>query len=95
MRGMAGGRALIPKNAFEWPTLSGLVHERVGSFSPPFCNFYLLPIGQAAESASDENSSPIGAPQTYSWVTERKTTTNWEFTRRIFLGRMKRERGVP
>jgi hypothetical protein len=28
----AGGRALIPKNAFGWPTLSGLVYERVGVF---------------------------------------------------------------
>jgi hypothetical protein len=26
----AGGRALIPKNAFGWPTLSGLVYERAG-----------------------------------------------------------------
>src|SRR2546430_2326295 len=34
----AGGRALIPKNALGWPTLSGLVHERVGSSSSPFSN---------------------------------------------------------
>src|SRR5580700_8138718 len=37
---LTGGRALIPKNAFGWPTLSGLVYERVGSFSSPFSNFY-------------------------------------------------------
>jgi len=30
---LAGGCALIPKTASGWPTLSGLVFERVG----PFC----------------------------------------------------------
>jgi hypothetical protein len=35
---MAGGRALIPKNAFGWPILAGFA--RVGSFSSPFSNFY-------------------------------------------------------
>jgi hypothetical protein len=25
---MVGGRALIPKNAFEWPTLCGFLHLR-------------------------------------------------------------------
>ena len=30
---LAGGRALIPKNASGWPTLSGLVFERVGRSS--------------------------------------------------------------
>jgi hypothetical protein len=32
LRKLAGGRALIPKNDFGCPTLSGLVYERVGSF---------------------------------------------------------------
>jgi hypothetical protein len=38
----AGGRVLIPKNAFGWPTLSGLVYERVGSFSFLFSLFSFL-----------------------------------------------------
>ncbi len=32
-RHQAGGRALIPKNTFEWPILAGLFFARVGSFS--------------------------------------------------------------
>src|SRR5258708_32058048 len=39
---MAGGRALIPKNAFPWPILAGLLFARVRSFSFPFSNFYFL-----------------------------------------------------
>ena len=36
----AGGRALIPKNAFGWPILAGFA--RVGFFSYPFSDFYFL-----------------------------------------------------
>src|SRR6266568_3101952 len=38
----AGGRALVSKNASGWPTLSGLIYERVGSFSCPFPRFSFL-----------------------------------------------------
>jgi hypothetical protein len=44
---MAGGRPLIPKNAFGWPILAGLFHARVGLCSYPFSNFYFL-FGRAA-----------------------------------------------
>ncbi len=33
---VAGGRALIPKNAFGWPILARLFFARVGSFSSAF-----------------------------------------------------------
>jgi hypothetical protein len=36
---MAGGRALIPKNAFGWPILAGLFHARVGVFLFSFFQF--------------------------------------------------------
>ena len=39
---LAGGRDLIPKDAFGWPTLAGLFFARVGSFSCPFSNFCFL-----------------------------------------------------
>jgi hypothetical protein len=35
----AGGRDLIPKNAFGWPILAGLFFARVGFFSCPFSDF--------------------------------------------------------
>jgi hypothetical protein len=35
LESLAGGRALIPKNAFGWPTLCGFL-QRVGPFSSPF-----------------------------------------------------------
>jgi hypothetical protein len=48
----AGGRALIPKNAFGWPTLCGFLHlrpiplhsrdERWGRSPLPFSNFHFL-----------------------------------------------------
>jgi hypothetical protein len=36
----AGGRALIPKNAFGWPILARLFFARVGSFSSLVSNFH-------------------------------------------------------
>ena len=42
----AGGRPSIGKNASGWPTLSGLIYERVGSFSCPFPRFSFL-VGRA------------------------------------------------
>src|SRR6266436_3076552 len=43
----AGGWPSIRKTASGWPTLSGLVYERVGSFSCPFpCFSFLISIFQ-------------------------------------------------
>jgi hypothetical protein len=39
---MAGGCALIPKEAFGWPILADLFHARVGSFSSRLSDFHFL-----------------------------------------------------
>src|SRR5438477_2514912 len=95
----ASGRALIPKNGLGWPTLSGLVHERVGSFSSPFSNLSStywvsrsLPGGRGHRWAFSIRLRGIGEwrKQFAHWRPAKvflgygkETTTIWDFTRQI------------